>query len=78
MAAHRGTAIWSPEAIADLDAIWSYYERVGGQKTAEKIAREIETLVATHPLAGRSRDELRPWSTVACSQAACLVLSRRE
>jgi toxin ParE1/3/4 len=63
MAASGRTAIWSPEAISDLDAIWSYYERAAGKSTAEKIAREIDRLVATieaHPLAGRSRDELRP------------------
>jgi plasmid stabilization system protein ParE len=41
MAAPGRTAIWSPEAIADLDAIWSYYERVAGRSTAERIAREI-------------------------------------
>jgi toxin ParE1/3/4 len=63
MAASGRTAIWSPEAIADLNAIWSYYEHVAGKGTAEKIAREIDQLVATveaHPFAGRSRDELRP------------------
>ena len=63
MATPGRTAIWSPEAIADLDVIWSYYERVAGRSTAEKIAREIGQLVATveaHPYAGRSRDELRP------------------
>jgi toxin ParE1/3/4 len=63
MAARQGTAIWSPEAIADLDAVWTYYERVAGKNTAEKIAREFDQLVATieaHPFAGRSRDELRP------------------
>jgi toxin ParE1/3/4 len=63
MAAPGRTAIWSPEAIADLDAIWGYYERVAGRGTAERIAREIDQLVATieaHPFAGRSRDELRP------------------
>jgi toxin ParE1/3/4 len=63
MAARGRTAIWSPEAIADLDEIWRYYERVAGRSTAEKIAREIDQLVATveaHPFAGRTRDELRP------------------
>ena len=61
--AARGTAEWSPEAIADLDAIWSYYEGVAGRNTAEGIARNIRELVATieaHPFAGRSRDELGP------------------
>jgi toxin ParE1/3/4 len=63
MAARRVSAIWSPEAIADVDTIWSYYERVAGRNTAEKITREIDALVATieaYPSAGRSRDELRP------------------
>ena len=61
MAAPNRTATWSPEAIADLDAIWSYYERVAGRSTAEKIAREIGQLVATieaHPFAGRGRDSV--------------------
>ncbi|QXX76040.1 type II toxin-antitoxin system RelE/ParE family toxin [Methylovirgula sp. HY1] len=59
----RGTAIWSPEALADVDEIWNYYERVAGRNTAEKIVREIGEVVATiedHPFAGRSRNELRP------------------
>jgi toxin ParE1/3/4 len=63
MAVPGRTAIWSPEAVADLGAIWSYYERVASRSTAERIVREIDALVATveaHPYAGRSRDELRP------------------
>ena len=63
MAGRRGTAIWSPEAIADVDEVWNYYERVAGRNTAEKIAREIGEVIATiedHPFAGRSRNELRP------------------
>jgi toxin ParE1/3/4 len=63
MGAPARTAKWSPEAIADLDAIWSYYERATGRSTAEKIVREIDQLVVTveaHPFAGRARDELRP------------------
>jgi toxin ParE1/3/4 len=81
MAAPGRTTIWSPEAIADLDAIWSYYERVAGRTTAENIAREIDRLVATvetHPLAGRARDELRPGVRSLGGQAACYVLSRDE
>src|ERR1700730_9081045 len=57
MAGRRGTAIWSPEALADLDEIWSYYERVAGSNTAEKILREISEVVTTvedHPFVGRS------------------------
>jgi toxin ParE1/3/4 len=62
MAERGGTAIWSPEALVDLDEIWNYYERVAGRNTAEKILREISEVVATiedHPFAGRSRNELR-------------------
>jgi plasmid stabilization system protein ParE len=42
MAGRSGTAIWSPEAILDLDEIWTYYERVAGRNTAEKIVRKID------------------------------------
>ena len=62
MAGRVGSAIWSPEAIADINEIWNYYERVAGRNTAEKIAREIGEVVVTieeHPFAGRSRSELR-------------------
>jgi hypothetical protein len=56
MAGRRGAAIWSPEALVDVDEIWNYYERVAGRKTAQKILREIGEVVATvedHPFAGR-------------------------
>jgi len=62
MTGRRGTAIWSPEALRDLDQIWDYYERVAGRNTAEKIVRKIGEVIATiegHPFAGRSRNELR-------------------
>lgn len=62
MTERRGTAIWSPEALLDLDQIWDYYERVAGRNTAEKIVRKIGEVIATieqHPFAGRSRNELR-------------------
>jgi toxin ParE1/3/4 len=58
-----GTAIWSPEALADIDYIWRHYEGVAGRSVAEKLVREIGKKVALiegYPLAGRSRDELRP------------------
>jgi toxin ParE1/3/4 len=51
------------EALADLDEIWSYYERVAGSNTAEKLLREISEVVTTvedHQFVGRSRNELRP------------------
>jgi toxin ParE1/3/4 len=63
MAGRRGTAIWSPEALLDFDEIWDHHKRVAGVNIAEKIARENGEVVATiedYPLAGRSRNELRP------------------
>jgi toxin ParE1/3/4 len=54
--------IWSPEAIADLEGIWDFYVEAAGQRTAEKMVREIaETCraVEQHPLIGRARDEVR-------------------
>lgn len=62
MAEGRRTALWSPEAIDDRERIWDYYVRVAGRHTAEKILREIAaviTLLEDHPLAGRSRNEVR-------------------
>ena len=62
MAEGRGAAIWSPEALSDLDEIWSYYEQVAGRNTALKIIRQIGDVIAIledHPFAGRTRDELR-------------------
>jgi toxin ParE1/3/4 len=58
----RRSAVWSPEAIADIEEIWDYYERVAGRRTAEKIIQDIGDVILTiedHPLAGRSRAELR-------------------
>jgi toxin ParE1/3/4 len=55
--------IWSPEAIADLDSIWDFYIDAAGQRTAENIVREIAEsceLIEAYPLAGRTRDEVRP------------------
>lgn len=63
MIAGRRTALWSPEALADLNAIWDYYVRLAGPATADKFAREIGDIVGVieaHPRAGRARDELRP------------------
>ncbi len=61
MTERRGAAVWSPEALVDLDQIWDYYERVAGRNTAEKIVRKIAEVVATienRPFAGRPRNEL--------------------
>lgn len=55
-------AIWSPQAIADLEAIWDHYVRAAGPDTADKLVREIGDVVAVieaYPRAGRARDELR-------------------
>lgn len=62
MAESTGKAIWSPEALYDLDEIWSYYERVAGRSIALKIVHQIGNVITTiedHPFAGRARDELR-------------------
>ena len=62
MVERAGGAVWSPEALSDLDQIWDYYEHVAERNTAEKIVRQIGNVIATiedHPFAGRARDELR-------------------
>src|SRR3954462_7052647 len=62
MAEHRPPAIWSPEALDDIDHLWDYYARLAGRATADKIVREIAKIVKTiddFPLAGRARDEIR-------------------
>lgn len=63
MGGHRPPAIWSPEALADLDHLWDYYAQIAGRTTADRIVREIEKVVRTiddFPAAGRTRDEIRP------------------
>ena len=55
--------IWSPEAVADLDGIWDYYEEVAGVQTAENVTQAIHhrcAILAEHPLSGRDRNALRP------------------
>ena len=62
MAGHKPPILWSPEALNDIDHLWDYYARVAGRATADKIMREIATVVAAiddFPLAGRTRDEIR-------------------
>jgi toxin ParE1/3/4 len=62
MEGDRRPVIWSPEARADLNGIWDYYEEVAGRTTAEKVSRNIirsSDVLAHHPLAGRSRGEIR-------------------
>jgi toxin ParE1/3/4 len=63
MPASRPPAVWSPEARADLEEIWTYYAGVAGRQTADNIVRKIAgtcIVISDHPLAGRARDELRP------------------
>ena len=62
MAGLSRPALWSPEALADLDEIWDYYAGVAGPNVADKLIREIGrvvTVIEDHPLAGRSRNEVR-------------------
>lgn len=62
MTERRRPAIWSPEAITDLEAIWDYNARAAGSPTTEKLVREIAALVEAieqHPMIGRARDEVR-------------------
>ena len=63
MARHKPSVLWSPEARADLIRIWNYYVKVAGINTAEGIVTEIGkvcSVLEEHPLAGRSRSEIRP------------------
>jgi toxin ParE1/3/4 len=62
MATLRRPALWSLEALYDLDDIWDHYARVAGSPTADKLLRDIGAVVTTleeHPFAGRVRDEIR-------------------
>jgi toxin ParE1/3/4 len=58
----RRPSVWSRQARTDLDAIWDYYAQVAGREVADNLVRGIVHAVSTldnHPLAGRSRDDLR-------------------
>lgn len=62
MAQHKAAVLWSEEALDDLDQVWAYYLHTAGPETAEKMVRDIHAgaqLLADHPLAGRSRREVR-------------------
>jgi toxin ParE1/3/4 len=62
MAEHKSSVVWSPEALDDIDRLWTYYAVTAGRVTADKVLREVGRVVATiddFPLAGRSRDEIR-------------------
>ena len=59
MAGASRPPIWSPEAVADLSDIWSYYEGVASRRTADNIIRAIGDavrLLEDHPYGGRARD----------------------
>lgn len=63
MAGRKRPIVWSPEAEADLAHIWNYYVEVAGHKVADAIVRAIGEaclMLEEHPLAGRTRDEIRP------------------
>ena len=53
----------APEAKADLDEIWFYVASNSSIETADRFVDSITArfvLLATHPRAGRRRDNLRP------------------
>jgi len=53
----RPPVIWSPEARADLEEIWTYYAQVAGRQTADNIARKIAdacNVISDHPLCRRN------------------------
>jgi toxin ParE1/3/4 len=63
MAGRRRLIVWSPEAEADLTDIWSYYAEAAGRRAADTIIRAIGEacqMLEEHPLAGPTRDEIRP------------------
>jgi hypothetical protein len=37
MAGRSGTAVWSPEAVVEVDKIWNYHERVAGRNMADSV-----------------------------------------
>jgi plasmid stabilization system protein ParE len=41
MPASKRPVIWSPEARADLEEIWTYYAGVAGRQTADNVTRRI-------------------------------------
>jgi toxin ParE1/3/4 len=62
MAPPNRSVIWSSDALADLDEIWTHYAQIASRGMADKTLRKIQEavrLLASHPFAGRSRDEIR-------------------
>jgi toxin ParE1/3/4 len=63
MAAPRRPVSWAPEAAAELSDIWDYYALAAGPPVANAIVeriRDVCRILDEHPLAGRSREEIRP------------------
>jgi toxin ParE1/3/4 len=59
----KGPAIWSPEALTDIENIWDYYAGTAGTSVADRLLRDIGRsigLLEDFPMAGRVRDEIRP------------------
>ncbi len=59
----RRLVIWSPEAVADLDGIWDYFEHTANYQTAEKVTRGIYhrcSVLADHIYAGHKKTEILP------------------
>jgi toxin ParE1/3/4 len=60
--ASKRSALWSPEALADIELIWDYYAENAGAATADRLLRGIDDAVSRldeYPLLGRSRDDVR-------------------
>ena len=54
---------WAPRAERDLREIWAYFAAEAWTDAANKVLQSIRVAAARvekHPLAGRSRDGLRP------------------
>jgi toxin ParE1/3/4 len=63
MSAGERSALWSPDAVSDLDRLWDYLASAAGPATADRVLRDVQHVVMTlaeFPQAGRSRNELRP------------------
>lgn len=70
----------APEAKTDLDEIWFYVASNSSIETADRLVDSITarfSLLATHPRAGRRRDNLRP-GTRSFGVREYLVLYRVE
>jgi toxin ParE1/3/4 len=59
----KSAAIWSPEALIDIENIWDYYAATAGTRVADQLLRDIGqviVLLEDFPMAGRVRHEVRP------------------